>query len=55
MSASSTETVIGNAKIILADRVIDKGWIAFANGRVAEFGEGDAPRGAEDALSLIHI
>src|SRR6478735_8416898 len=49
MSASSTETVIGNAKIILADRVIDKGWIAFAGGRVAEFGEGDAPRGAEDA------
>src|SRR6478609_6597122 len=49
MNASSTETVIGNAKIVLADRVIDKGWVAFANGRVAAFGEGDAPRGAEDA------
>ncbi len=48
MSTSSSETVIGNARLVLADRVIDKGWVAFANGRVAEFGEGDAPRGAED-------
>ncbi|MGM4929200.1 alpha-D-ribose 1-methylphosphonate 5-triphosphate diphosphatase [Tardiphaga sp. 619_E2_N8_5] len=49
MTASSTETVIGNARIVLADRVIDKGWIAFAGGRIAEFGEGDAPRGSDDA------
>ena len=48
MTASSTETVIGNARIVLADRVIDKGWIAFAGGRIAEFGEGDAPRGSDD-------
>lgn len=44
-----SETVLGNAKLVLADRVIEKGWVAFANGRVAEFGEGDAPRGFEDA------
>jgi alpha-D-ribose 1-methylphosphonate 5-triphosphate diphosphatase len=43
------ETVIGNARIVLADRVIDRGWIAFADGRVAEYGEGDAPSFAEDA------
>jgi alpha-D-ribose 1-methylphosphonate 5-triphosphate diphosphatase len=43
------ETVIGNARIVLADRVIDRGWIAFADGRVAEYGEGDAPSSAEDA------
>jgi alpha-D-ribose 1-methylphosphonate 5-triphosphate diphosphatase len=49
MTASQTETVIGNAKIVLADRVIDKGWIAFAGGRIAEFGEGDAPVGSDDA------
>ena len=42
-------SIIGNARIVLADRVIDHGWIAFAGGKVAEFGEGDAPRGAEDA------
>jgi alpha-D-ribose 1-methylphosphonate 5-triphosphate diphosphatase len=49
MSATGPETVIGNAKIVLVDRVIERGWIAFADGRIAEFGEGDAPRGSEDA------
>jgi alpha-D-ribose 1-methylphosphonate 5-triphosphate diphosphatase len=29
--------------------VIERGWIAFADGRIAEFGEGDAPGGSEDA------
>ena len=48
MNAKS-ETIIGNARIILADRVIDRGWIALADGQVAEFGEGDAPVGSEDA------
>lgn len=44
-----TETIIGNAKIVLADRVIEQGWIAFAGGKIAGFGEGDAPAGADDA------
>lgn len=48
MNARS-ETVIGNARVVLADRVIDRGWVAFSNGRVAEFGEGRAPDGSEDA------
>src|SRR3954449_10512184 len=43
------ETVLGNARIVLADRVIERGWIAFVNGRIAEFGEGDAPKASEDA------
>jgi alpha-D-ribose 1-methylphosphonate 5-triphosphate diphosphatase len=49
MKAASSETVIGNARIVLADRVIDHGWIAFADGKVAEYGEGDAPWVREDA------
>jgi alpha-D-ribose 1-methylphosphonate 5-triphosphate diphosphatase len=48
MSSTGSETVIGNARVVLADRVIERGWIAFADGRVAEFGEGDAPDGSED-------
>jgi alpha-D-ribose 1-methylphosphonate 5-triphosphate diphosphatase len=48
MNARS-ETVIGNARVVLADRVIDRGWVAFSGDRVAEFGEGDAPAGSEDA------
>jgi alpha-D-ribose 1-methylphosphonate 5-triphosphate diphosphatase len=49
MIPTRSETVIGNAKIVLADRVIEHGWIAFADGRVAEYGEGSAPAGGEDA------
>jgi alpha-D-ribose 1-methylphosphonate 5-triphosphate diphosphatase len=44
-----SDTVIGNARIVLADRVIECGWVAFADGRIAEVGEGAAPRVSEDA------
>jgi alpha-D-ribose 1-methylphosphonate 5-triphosphate diphosphatase len=49
MNSTGSDTVLGNARIVLADRVIERGWIAFADSRIAEFGEGDAPGGAEDA------
>ncbi|MDO9296489.1 MAG: alpha-D-ribose 1-methylphosphonate 5-triphosphate diphosphatase, partial [Bradyrhizobium sp.] len=49
MTSTGSDAVIGNARIVLADRVIERGWIAFANGRIAEYGEGDAPAGSEDA------
>jgi alpha-D-ribose 1-methylphosphonate 5-triphosphate diphosphatase len=49
MTSTRLETVIGNARIVLADRVIEHGWIACADGRVAECGEGPAPAGSEDA------
>jgi alpha-D-ribose 1-methylphosphonate 5-triphosphate diphosphatase len=48
MNAKS-EIIIGNASIVLADRVIERGWVAVADGKVAEIGEGDAPAGSEDA------
>src|SRR5580698_6275036 len=49
MTSPRSETVIGNARIVLADRVIEHGWVAVTGGRIAEFGEGDAPAGSEDA------
>jgi alpha-D-ribose 1-methylphosphonate 5-triphosphate diphosphatase len=49
MTAEKSETVIGNARLVLADRVIERGWVACAGGRIAEIGEGDAPGGHEDA------
>ena len=49
MTSSRSETVLGNARLVLADRVIEQGWIAFADGRIAEFGEGKPPAGSEDA------
>src|SRR5262249_22179985 len=49
MTSTTSETVLGNARLVLADRVIEQGWIAFADGRIAEFGEGKAPAGSKDA------
>src|SRR5216684_1514447 len=49
MTSTKDETVLGNARIVLANRVIERGWIAFADGRVAEVGEGDGPAGSGDA------
>src|SRR3982074_673533 len=49
MTSTKAETVFGNARIVLADRVIERGWIAFADGRVADVGEGNGPAGSEDA------
>ncbi len=46
---STTETIVGNARVVLADRVIERGWVAMSDGRIAEFGEGDAPKGSVDA------
>jgi alpha-D-ribose 1-methylphosphonate 5-triphosphate diphosphatase len=49
MSPTQSETVVGNARIVLADRVIEHGWVAVADGRIAGYGEGDAPAGSDDA------
>ena len=43
------DTLIGNARIVLAERVIEHGWIALVDGRIAEIGEGGAPGATEDA------
>ena len=48
MSANMSDTVLGNARLVLADRVIEQGWVAVAAGRIVEFGEGDAPAGSLD-------
>jgi alpha-D-ribose 1-methylphosphonate 5-triphosphate diphosphatase len=53
MSTSKSETVIGNARIVLADRVVERGWVAFADGRIAEIGEGDVRGASEDAAGDI--
>src|ERR1700738_1668705 len=47
MTSIESHTAIGNAKIVLADRVIERGWIAFANGGAAAFGGRKAPYGGE--------
>src|ERR1700739_3755047 len=49
MTSTKSEALIGNARVVLADRVIEHGWVAFADGRIVEIGEGDAEAGSEDA------
>ncbi|ODT22485.1 MAG: phosphonate metabolism protein PhnM [Kaistia sp. SCN 65-12] len=38
-----TEFLIENASLVLPDRVVENGWVAVADGRIAEIGEGAAP------------
>jgi alpha-D-ribose 1-methylphosphonate 5-triphosphate diphosphatase len=49
MMSHDSEIVIGNARVVLADRVIERGWVACAGGRIVEIGEGDAPGRNDDA------
>jgi len=49
MTSTRPETILDNARIVLADRVIERGWVAVADGRIAEIGEGRAPGGSVDA------
>jgi alpha-D-ribose 1-methylphosphonate 5-triphosphate diphosphatase len=48
MHKDNTRLVLSNARLVLADRVIEAGWIAAQDGMIAEFGTGRAPAGAED-------
>lgn len=40
--------ILRNARVVLADRVIEQGWVAVQDGKIAEFGEGKAPESGED-------
>jgi len=43
MTALRTDHVLTNGRIVLADRVIERGWLAVDGDVIAEVGEGDAP------------
>ena len=42
------ETILGNARIVLADRVIERGWVTFVDSRIVEPARKRAV-GSEDA------
>lgn len=42
------QTLLTNARVVLVDRVIERGWVAAVNGRFVEVGEGSAPERGED-------
>ena len=48
MISERNEGIFSNARVVLTDRVIESGWVAVADGMIAEVGEGDAPGRGED-------
>ena len=40
--------VLANARIVLADAVVENGWLAAADGLILEVGEGRSPERGED-------
>jgi alpha-D-ribose 1-methylphosphonate 5-triphosphate diphosphatase len=49
MQEQQDSMLIANARIVLADRVIEHGWLACDDGKIIEIGEGQAPERGEDA------
>src|SRR4051794_25951394 len=45
---ADSELLLSNARVVLADRLIENGWVATANGIIVEIGEGRAPARGED-------
>jgi alpha-D-ribose 1-methylphosphonate 5-triphosphate diphosphatase len=48
MKSSPCDCILANARVVLADRILEQGWLAVANGMIAEVGEGDAPERGEN-------
>jgi alpha-D-ribose 1-methylphosphonate 5-triphosphate diphosphatase len=44
----STSFIASNARLVLSDRVIENGWLAVADGTIADFGEGAGPETGYD-------
>ena len=54
MSAMIATTIFENARIVLGDNVIERGYVAIADGVIADIGEGKAPeRGLDLAGDLL--
>ncbi|MFL9825547.1 alpha-D-ribose 1-methylphosphonate 5-triphosphate diphosphatase [Rhodoplanes sp. SY1] len=47
-ASDPTERLLTNARVVLADRVIERGWVAIARGRVVAVGDGAAPEKGDD-------
>jgi len=45
---AASETMLANARVVLADRVIECGWVAAVSGCIVEIGDGRAPGRCED-------
>jgi alpha-D-ribose 1-methylphosphonate 5-triphosphate diphosphatase len=48
MTSERNDAVFSNARVVLKDRVIERGWVAVVDGKIADMGEGKAPEHGED-------
>jgi alpha-D-ribose 1-methylphosphonate 5-triphosphate diphosphatase len=48
MSSLQRDCILTNARMVLADRIVEEGWLAVADGAIAEIGEGNPPERGED-------
>jgi alpha-D-ribose 1-methylphosphonate 5-triphosphate diphosphatase len=48
MKPTEADMILTNARVVLDDRVIERGWIAVAHRGIVEIGEGKPPEGGED-------
>jgi len=48
MTSERTDIFFSNARVVMKDRIIERGWVAVVDGKIAEIGEGDAPERGED-------
>jgi alpha-D-ribose 1-methylphosphonate 5-triphosphate diphosphatase len=48
MKPTEADIVLTNARVVLDDRVIERGWVAVAHRGIVEIGEGKAPERGED-------
>jgi alpha-D-ribose 1-methylphosphonate 5-triphosphate diphosphatase len=53
--SSKSDFILANARVVLADAVIEGGWVAVDEGRIAEIGEGRTPGPAEDLAGDLLI
>jgi alpha-D-ribose 1-methylphosphonate 5-triphosphate diphosphatase len=53
--SSHSDFVLTNARVVLADAVIERGWVAVADGRIAGVGEGASPERGEDLAGDLLI
>ncbi|MBN9003973.1 MAG: alpha-D-ribose 1-methylphosphonate 5-triphosphate diphosphatase [Rhizobiales bacterium] len=49
MNGTGSEICIGNARVVLPDHVIERGWVVAVDGKIVEFGEGACAAGSVDA------
>src|SRR6266852_1228678 len=55
MMPAAKPIVLANARLVLADRVIEPGWIAVVDGAIADLGAGPAPDSSEDVAGDLII